>query len=72
MRTAKAGNEEDGFSEALLGVAEEGWFPIRVRASGFEAAVVDGKTNQDSSKETVVGFDHVHSMSSQARTDGSG
>jgi len=36
IRTAKAGNEEDGFSEALLGIDEEGWFPLRVRASEFE------------------------------------
>ncbi len=36
IRTAKAGNDEDGFSEALLGIDEEGWFPLRVRASGFE------------------------------------
>ena len=41
VRTAKAGNEEDGFSEALLGIDEEGWFPLRVRASDFEADVID-------------------------------
>jgi hypothetical protein len=39
-RTAKAGNDEDGYSEALLGVDEEGWFPLRVRASGFETEVI--------------------------------
>jgi hypothetical protein len=42
VRTAKAGNEEDGFSEALLGIDEEGWFPLRVRASPFEAEAIDG------------------------------
>jgi hypothetical protein len=42
VRTAKAGNEEDGFSEALLGVDGEGWFPLRVRASGHEVAVIAG------------------------------
>jgi len=36
VRTAKAGNDEDGYSEALLGIDEEGWFPLRVRASEFE------------------------------------
>ena len=41
-RTAKAGNEEDGFSEALLGIDQEGWFPLRVRASPFEAEAIDG------------------------------
>ncbi len=41
VRTAKAGNETDGFSEALLGIDEEGWFPLRVRASEFEARVID-------------------------------
>ncbi|WP_336000160.1 VirB4 family type IV secretion system protein [Halorientalis halophila] len=41
VRTAKAGNDEDGFSEALLGIDEEGWFPLRVRASGFEKRMLD-------------------------------
>ncbi len=41
VRSAKAGNEEDGFSEALLGVDGEGWFPLRVRASEYEAEMVD-------------------------------
>jgi len=41
IRTAKAGNDEDGFSEALLGIDEEGWFPLRVRASEFEVNQVD-------------------------------
>ncbi|MFC7076810.1 VirB4 family type IV secretion system protein [Haloarcula halophila] len=37
VRSAKAGNDDDGYSEALLGVDEEGWFPVRVRASEYEA-----------------------------------
>ena len=53
VRTAKAGNEEDGYSEALLGIDEEGWFPLRVRASEYEAAVVDGET--PSSSDSSVG-----------------
>ncbi|WP_424004767.1 VirB4 family type IV secretion system protein [Haloarcula salina] len=40
VRSAKAGNGNDGYSEALLGVDEEGWFPIRVRASEYEIAVI--------------------------------
>jgi len=47
VRTAKAGNEADGYSEALLGIDEEGWFPLRVRASAYEAAVIDGRTPDD-------------------------
>ena len=43
VRTAKAGNEEDGYSEALLGIDEEGWFPLRVRASPHEVSVLDGE-----------------------------
>ncbi|MDG5778327.1 transfer complex protein [Haloarculaceae archaeon H-GB1-1] len=42
VQTAKAGNDADGYSEALLGVDEEGWFPLRVRASPFEAEVIGG------------------------------
>jgi hypothetical protein len=41
IRTAKAGNAEDGYSEALLGIDEEGWFPLRIRASEYEAAVIE-------------------------------
>lgn len=33
VRSATAGNDGDGYSEALLGVGGEGWFPLRVRAS---------------------------------------
>ncbi|WP_256393038.1 VirB4 family type IV secretion system protein [Natronoarchaeum rubrum] len=40
VRTSKAGNDEDGYSEALLGLDEEGWFPLRVRASDHEANVI--------------------------------
>ena len=40
VRSAKAGNGADGYSEALLGVDEEGWFPIRVRASEYEVEVI--------------------------------
>ncbi|WP_217353084.1 VirB4 family type IV secretion system protein [Haloprofundus sp. MHR1] len=40
VQTAKAGNDEDGYSEALLNIDEEGWFPLRVRASPFEADVI--------------------------------
>ncbi|WP_222928460.1 VirB4 family type IV secretion system protein [Haloplanus rubicundus] len=43
IRTAKAGNTNDGYSEALLGVDEEGWFPLRIRASEFEQEVIDGE-----------------------------
>jgi hypothetical protein len=42
VRTAKAGNDEDGYSEALLGIDEEGWFPLRIHASELEARVIDG------------------------------
>ncbi|WP_240452104.1 VirB4 family type IV secretion system protein [Halostella salina] len=41
VRSAKAGNEEDGYSEALLGIDEKGWFPLRVRASDYEAEMVE-------------------------------
>jgi len=40
VRTAKAGNDEDGYSEALLSIDEEGQFPLRIRASDFEAEVI--------------------------------
>jgi hypothetical protein len=42
VRTATAGNETDEYAEALLGVEEEGWFPLRVRASDAELDALDG------------------------------
>jgi hypothetical protein len=54
VRTAKAGNDEDGYSEALLGVDEEGWFPIRVRASPYEAQVIDGHVAESPSEEEAT------------------
>ena len=41
VATAMAGDDEAGYSEALLGVADEGWYPIHVRANDFEKRVVD-------------------------------
>jgi len=41
VRNAKADNEADGYSEALLGLDGDGWFPLRVRASEYEAEMVD-------------------------------
>jgi hypothetical protein len=48
VRTATAGNDNDGYSEALLGIDEEGWFPLRVRASPYEAAVISGESPEQS------------------------
>jgi hypothetical protein len=47
VATAMAGDEEAGYSEALLGVADEGWFPINVRANDFEKRVVDHDPDDD-------------------------
>lgn len=42
VQTAKAGEDSEGFSEALLGIDEEGWFPIRIHASPFETDIIEG------------------------------
>ena len=42
VSSAKAGEDEDGYSEALVGIDQEGWFPLRIRASDYEADVIDG------------------------------
>ena len=47
VATAMAGDEEAGYSEALLGVADEGWFPVHVRANDFEKRVVDHDPEED-------------------------
>lgn len=40
--TAKAGEAEDGYAEALVGIDQEGWLPVRIRAIDAEARVIDG------------------------------
>ncbi len=42
VTSAKAGEDEEGYSEALIGIDQEGWFPLRIRASDYEAHVIDG------------------------------
>jgi len=37
VQSATAG----GDAEALLGIDQEGWFPLRIRASEFEVDVID-------------------------------
>ncbi|MFB6186776.1 MAG: transfer complex protein, partial [Halobacteriaceae archaeon] len=57
VQTAKAGDEEVGYSEALLGIDEEGWFPIRVHASDIETEVIDFDPK---SKEENAAMDKAH------------
>jgi hypothetical protein len=42
VTTAKAGEAEDGSAEALVGIDQEGWLPVRIRASGAEAGSLNG------------------------------
>ena len=51
-RTAKDGNDEDGYSEAQLGIDGEGWFPLRVRASPHEVRVIGGKPKEYSARSS--------------------
>lgn len=47
VRNAKDGDEDRGYSEALLGVKEYGWVPIRIFANETEAQVVDFDRDED-------------------------
>ncbi|MFD1588053.1 VirB4 family type IV secretion system protein [Halorientalis brevis] len=47
VRNATPGDEERGYSEAAFGVADKGWYPVHVRASDIEAAVVDLEPGED-------------------------
>lgn len=58
MLSATAGNDADGHSEALLGIDEVRWFSLRVRASPYEAAVLDGEAGgADGRDETDASAD---------------
>lgn len=47
VRNATPGDDERGYSEAAFGVADKGWYPVHVRASDIEAAVVDLEPGED-------------------------
>ncbi|MFB6211004.1 MAG: VirB4 family type IV secretion system protein [Halobacteriales archaeon] len=76
IRTAKAGNDEDGYSEALLGIDEEGWFPLRIRASEYETSVIGNTVESPATHSTEAsahqsGADRF-SERPRSRADGSG
>jgi len=70
VKTAKAGNDEDGYSEALLGIDGEGWFPLRVRASPFEAAVIDAGADLRDGEALSSASETPSGAVSPTRTDG--
>lgn len=41
VRNATPGDEETGYSEACFQVADDGWYPVHIRAMDREAAIVD-------------------------------
>lgn len=47
VRDAKEGDKDRGYSEALLGVKEYGWVPIRIFANEDETKVIDFDPNED-------------------------
>lgn len=53
-----AGDEGRGFSEALLGIQEYGWFKIRIRASSDEAVIVDFDSDE-MDKSDIPGYDRI-------------
>ena len=74
VTSAKAGEDKDGYSEGLVGIDQEGWFPLRIRASDYEAHVIDGGAADVAELETESGA-NVTSPDSRpagARADGGG
>ncbi|MDY6778971.1 MAG: hypothetical protein SV760_00155 [Halobacteria archaeon] len=59
VRSAMAGDEEAGYSEALFGVADEGWYPIHVRANEFERQVIDFEPTGGDAFEVTAGRDEA-------------
>ncbi|MFW5929434.1 MAG: VirB4 family type IV secretion system protein, partial [Halobacteriota archaeon] len=55
VRSAMPGDEAAGYSEALLGVAGEGWYPLHVRANDLERAVVDFDPDEGSLEALTSG-----------------
>lgn len=52
INNAKAGDEGAGYSEALLGIEEEGWFPIRVRPSPAEIDALTDDADESTDEST--------------------
>jgi len=72
VTSAKAGEDEDGYSEGLVGIDQEGWFPLRIRASDYEAHVIDGGAADvaDLEPETSTNVTGPENRSAGARADG--
>jgi len=72
VTSAKAGEDEDGYSEGLVGIDQEGWFPLRIRASDYEAHVIDGGAADvaDLEPETSASVTSPERRSAGARADG--
>jgi hypothetical protein len=51
VKNAQAGDEGLDYSEALLNVGDNGWYPLQIRAHPDEAAVVDYDTREDNIEE---------------------
>ena len=74
VTSAKAGEDEDGYSEALVGIDQEGWFPLRIRASDYEAHVIDGGAADlvDIESGSGASVTNPDSPAAGARADGRG
>ncbi|CDK39187.1 VirB4 family type IV secretion system protein [Halorubrum sp. AJ67] len=74
VTSAKAGEDEDGYSEALVGIDQEGWFPLRIRASDYEAHVIDGGAADvvDIEPGSGASVTNPDSPAAGARADGRG
>jgi len=72
VTSAKAGEDEDGYSEGLVGIDQEGWFPLRIRASDYEAHVIDGGAADvaDLEPESSTSVTSPDSRPAGARADG--
>ena len=72
VTSAKAGEDEDGYSEALVGIDQEGWFPLRIRASDYEAHVIDGGPTDVAAlgAESTASMTGSDSSPAETRVDG--
>ena len=58
VRGAMQGDEEAGYSEALIGVRGEGWMPIEIRADSEKAAVIEFDPSKDSYTD-IPGYSRI-------------
>lgn len=72
IRNAQAGDKEKGYSEALIGVEDKGYYPIQVVPSEFEASVLNYEPKNQPDTDIVEVANSIDGVNISQRDDVAG